>query len=498
MPLSKAVEFGSRAPVLVLGAGPAGLAAALEIVRSGQPVLVLERVARVGGLSATLSAGGYLFDYGGHRVMTTDPGLVALMTGLLGDDLLRQPRRTQILFQGRLFEHPLRLPQAVRALPLSSALQCGLSFAACRALDLLGLRPEESFADWVANRFGRRLYEIFFGPYTAKVWGRDPKYLHASWAAQRIMVPSLTAVLRETLSPARRRSRMFAETYLYPRLGIGQLFEAMAAEVRRLGGLISLESKCVSLRRAARPSTGGLFTASWREPGDKGRAFRTLDVAGVVSTIPLENLVGLLDPGPPSSVAAAAAGLSYRALIVAGLVFAWPQLMEVDALYVPDPDYIFFRVEQPRLWSPALVPDPAMGSLLLEISCEPGDDTWRAPWKTLRPRVLGDLVRLGLITRHDEPRQATLFRARRAYPVNEIGSEARRETILGWLGGVPGLEVCGRQGLFRYVDLDVAMLMGQAAARRIVAGPEAAPPPDSFGRGGRHLWLDQSGQDGSP
>src|SRR4051794_613513 len=92
--------------VLVLGAGPAGLTAALHLVRRGRRVTVLEREDLVGGLARTEERDGFRFDLGGHRFFTKHPEVQALWEEILGDDLLLRPRLSRIRYGGRVFAYP--------------------------------------------------------------------------------------------------------------------------------------------------------------------------------------------------------------------------------------------------------------------------------------------------------------------------------------------------------------------------------------------------------
>ena len=57
-------------PVVIVGAGSAGLTAAYELAKKRIYPLVLEKSDKVGGISPTEVYRGYRFDIGGHRFYT--------------------------------------------------------------------------------------------------------------------------------------------------------------------------------------------------------------------------------------------------------------------------------------------------------------------------------------------------------------------------------------------------------------------------------------------
>lgn len=210
------------AELVIVGAGPAGLACAYEALRRGLRPLVLEKEARVGGIARTEQADGCLFDLGGHRFFTKEPEIQALWDSLLGEELLVRPRLSRIYYRRRFYDYPLRLLPTLRKLGLGTSLAILGSYLAAR---LRPYRHPQNFEEWVINRFGRRLYETFFRSYTEKVWGLPCTEISADWAAQRIRGLSLREILRAALLGNRRGHTSLIEEFRYPRLGPSMMWE---------------------------------------------------------------------------------------------------------------------------------------------------------------------------------------------------------------------------------------------------------------------------------
>src|SRR5204863_4887967 len=103
---------------------------------------------------------------------------------------------------------------------------------------------EENLEEWVSNRFGRRLYEIFFKTYTEKVWGMPCSEITAEWAAQRIKGLSLFTAIRDALVQRQDHDRpgvihSLINSFHYPRKGPGMMWEAVLELVRTEGGCVA-------------------------------------------------------------------------------------------------------------------------------------------------------------------------------------------------------------------------------------------------------------------
>ncbi len=226
----------AREDVVVIGAGPAGLTAAAELVAAGVPTIVVEADTVVGGISRTVEREGWRFDIGGHRFFTKVERVAAFWRSILDDDeFLVRPRRSRILYRGRFFAYPLRPGDALRNLGIIEALRCVASYLWAR------VRPpadQTNLEGWISARFGSRLYQHFFKSYNEKVWGIPAAAMPADWAAQRIKNLSLAAAVQRALLPGRSSTEVVSliEHFHYPRLGPGQMWEAMAGEVAAAGG----------------------------------------------------------------------------------------------------------------------------------------------------------------------------------------------------------------------------------------------------------------------
>jgi protoporphyrinogen oxidase len=467
--------------IVVMGGGPAGLSAAWKAIQHHFDVRLFEASGQLGGLSLTIERDGYRFDLGGHRFITRNQELLDDLRALAGDQFRERQRLTQILFQKHFFDHPLRMGDLLTNLnPLLTA-RCIVDYVLARAANRLHPRPDVSFQDWVSKRFGRRLHDIFFGPYTAKVWGSEPTRISAEWAARRINVPSLWQIIRQMLPRARTPdAKTLVKGYYYHDKGIGCLWERMGEDFVAHGGTIHLNSRVCQI------TTRGDQVAAIVIEAPDGRREVPCDI--LISTIALPDLVRMLWPQPPQMVLDAAARLGYRGIVFLFLCIDAERVMDNDALYVPEPEYLFFRVEQPKLWSRDLAP-PGKTSLCLEIAATRGDTIWTTPDDELFHRAMVDLKRIGLLTNEHVVESYFVERCDVVYPLSEIDTEENRRHVLSYVSRFSNLHVCGRQGLFRYLNMDEVAEMGYAVVRNIVQQQDRIDL-DVIAREEEYLWLE--------
>lgn len=439
---------------VVFGAGPAGLAAALSLVERGAEAEVLEASQFVGGLSRTFSEGGYIFDLGGHRFFTRFDEVQALWERVLGEDFIVRPRKSRILYAGRFFDYPLRATDALRGLgPVESA-RCAASYARARVRPRGG---ERTFEEWVQNRFGRRLFDIFFRTYTERVWGIPTDQIGADWAAQRVKNLELgTAILRALRLKAPDRSvTSLIETFHYPRLGPGQMYERMAERAVDGGANLRLRHSVVGVEHDGRRVLRAMATA----PGATAGTTVETSVAGdqFFSSMPLTLLLRAMQPPPPPDVLEAAAQLKFRNLIVVALRCDQPRLFDDTWIYVHDPRLKACRVQNYGNWSPNLVPDPQTSSLGVEYFCDPDDDTWRMSDADVISLATSEVRAAGLLNGANVT-TGVVLRAPRAYPVYRIGYEVHLARIVDWLRRFENLQPIGRYGMFKYNNSDHSIL----------------------------------------
>ncbi len=439
---------------LVLGAGPAGLTAALLLARRGEPVSVLEASDAVGGLARTEVRGGYRFDLGGHRFFTKSPEVESLWLELLGSELLLRPRLSRIHWNGRFIDYPLRAGDVVRKVGPLELVRCASSYAAAR---LRRRPPAETFEEWVVQRFGRRLFELFFRSYTEKVWGVPTSQIRAEWAAQRIRGLSLWEAARTALGGSSTGIRSLVEEFHYPRLGPGQMWERMAEEIVAQGGRVILNAPATRLR--CEPHGRFVVEAA----GQKFEAER------VISSLPLRTLAGIAEPVAPASVLAAAAGLRYRDFLTVALVLEGADPFPDNWIYIHDPDVRVGRIQNFAAWSPAMVPEPGRSCVGLEYFCFEGDGLWNAPDSELVALGASELERLGLAGAERVVR-GHVVRVPKAYPIYDDSYAERVATLRTWLERIPGLQQIGRNGLHRYNNSDHSMLTAMRAVENCCDG----------------------------
>ncbi|HUY61847.1 MAG TPA: NAD(P)/FAD-dependent oxidoreductase, partial [Candidatus Dormibacteraeota bacterium] len=414
--------------MVIVGAGPAGLTAAHELLRRGHRPIVLEQdPIYVGGIAKTVAYRGYRFDIGGHRFFSKNAEVEALWSELLGDDMLTCQRLSRIYYRGRYFAYPIQARNALWNLGPVEATRCLVSYAAAR------LRPvpnPRTFAEWVRNQFGQRLFEIFFKTYTEKVWGMPTDELSADWAAQRIKGLDLGTVVRSAFRPASRRPvdapviKTLIDAFRYPRLGPGQCWERVATQLSAAGMPVRHGHTISRVHHR-----GGRVTAVTATTPDGPIR---LDAGAVLSTMPLRELVLAMEPPAPEPVETAARALTYRDFLTVALVVDRPTVFSDNWIYIHEPGVQVGRIQNFKNWSSGMVADPTRSCLGLEYFCFEGDGLWTMTDNDLVSLATRELVKLGMCA-SNEVLDGTVVRQAKAYPVYDDDYQVHVQTIRDWL-----------------------------------------------------------------
>lgn len=451
--------------VVICGAGPAGLTAALELTKHRRACRVLEQDPHyVGGIARTVEYRGYRFDIGGHRFFSKNEEVEDLWTEILGTEMLTLNRLSRIFYKGRFYDYPIRPANALHNLGLREAYLCGLSYLGAK------LRPHprpQSFEGWVTNQFGARLFRIFFKTYTEKVWGMSTADLSADWAAQRIKGLSLWTVFTSAIpwhrTPQSRGeiTKTLIDHFRYPRLGPGQCWEMAAQSLARRGLPVAMGERVVSIRHG---DGSAVAVVTDLPEGDQ----RVWPTEAVISSLPLRELVEILDPPPPPAVQAAGRALRYRDFLTVALIVSRGELFRDNWIYIHDPTVKVGRIQNFKNWSPDMVPNQECTCVGMEYFCFQGDGLWSLSDQALIALAASELAHLGFCG-VSEVVDGMVVRQAKAYPVYDSEYQDHVLTIRTWLEAtIPNLWCVGRNGMHKYNNQDHSMMTALIAARRIL------------------------------
>lgn len=446
----------------IIGAGPAGLTAAYELQKRSdrhQPVL-FESGDLVGGIARTESYKGYRFDIGGHRFFTKVGEVEEMWHEVMGGDFIIVPRMSRIFYRNKFYHYPLKMFNALSNIGVYEAGRIMLSYAKWR------VRPspvEDSFEQWVINRFGGRLYMHFFRSYTQKVWGIPPSEIRADWAAQRIKNLSLFKAVINAITGANDTASLIEEFH-YPRLGPGMMWEKVRDLVIGKGGKLSMNARVRRLKREGERVVS--LEVEHRAPDG---SMHTEDVAvdHVINSMPVRELIEAFDPPPPDEVIAAANRLSYRDFLIVTLILDHADPFPDNWIYIHSPQVKVGRIQNFRAWSKEMLPDPDRASIGMEYFCQEGDGLWTMSNEELIALASAELEKLGL-AKASTVIDGTVIRQEKAYPVYDGDYRDALDTVAAWLNKLENFQTVGRNGLHRYNNQDHSMLTAMLAARNIL------------------------------
>lgn len=431
----------------ILGGGPAGLSAGYYAAKAKLPFTIFEAGGRVGGNAITFEKDGYRFDSGAHRWHDKDDEATRVIKELLGDEL-RSVHCPSFIYTGKKFaDFPLS--------PLNLAGSLGLPVFARGILDLIAARLASSngrgdFESYALHAYGRTIADRFLLGYSEKLWGLPCRQLSPAIAGSRLKGLTLKTFLTETFLGHRKKTEHLDGSYFYPRTGIGAISEALATACGAAN--VRTKSRITALRHDGKTITAVGINGTEDVP-----------VGHVISTLPLDRVVQMLDPAPPAEVLATAAKLRYRNLVLVTLMLDRPAVMHASTLYFPGRELPFTRAYEPRNRSPDMAP-PGKTSLALEVPCQPGDAIWQMEPEKVSALVIEKLVGTGLITARDVTGHAA-YKIPMAYPVLETGYEELIGGLVSYLSRFRNLTVCGRNARFVYVSLHDML----AAGRQVIA-----------------------------
>ncbi len=496
---------------IIIGAGPAGLTAAIELQRkSGIKPIVVEAAEQVGGLSRTVRYKGNRMDIGGHRFFSKSDRVMQWWLDLMpiesvsGEDsqlryqgqrrdvplataapdpqiddlvMLVRQRKSRIYFLRRFFDYPIRLtPDTLKKMGLVRTFRAGISYLYS---SLLPRRHERSLEDFLINRFGRQLYLTFFKSYTEKVWGVPCDQISAEWGAQRIKGLSLKAAavhfLKKTFATRKgedigqkQTETSLIEKFLYPKLGPGQLWEHVAERVCEAGGEIhfGVQINRVNVEGGKLVSVEGVNQA-----GDsvtfRGDYF--------FSPMPVRDLIRSIVDGVPKEVIEVNDGLMYRDFITVGLLASKLTITEEDGaklkdnwIYIQEPDVLVGRLQIFNNWSPWLVSDDKKAWIGLEYFCNDTDDLWKMSDEEMARFAIKEVDKLGILKAEDVE-DSHVVHVPKTYPAY-FGTYDRFDSIRRYTDGLENLFLIGRNGMHKYNNQDHSMLTAMVAVENIVNG----------------------------
>ncbi len=499
--------MSKKEKVIIIGAGPAGLTAAYELLDKSKDyeVVVLEETNTFGGISRTVNYKGNRMDMGGHRFFSKVPEvnewwekMLPTQGALPFDDkklkrksntkkggpdpektdrvMLRRNRLSRIFFNQKFFDYPVSLKAST-----IKNMGLGTTFLVCCSYlkSSFHKRPEKSLEDFYINRFGKKLYSMFFENYTENLWGRHPRDISPEWGAQRVKGLSISAILKDIFGKAFNKKNRKVETSLieefaYPKLGPGQLWELTAKEIKKKGGEIIMKAKVVGVKKNKNNKLTGVI---YEKDGKRA----TLSGDYVISSMPIKDLVEAME-NVPKKYLDIASGLPYRDYMTVGVlskklalknetnIKTLGNIVPDNWVYVHDKSVQMGRFQIYNNWSPYLVKDVEHTAWVgLEYFCNEGDKLWSMTDDEFAKMAISEMAKINIIKDESEALDYHVERVKKAYPAY-FDTYEHIDDLRAYLDEIPNLFCVGRNGQHRYNNLDHSMCTSFEAVKNIING----------------------------
>jgi len=440
---------------IIIGAGPAGLACGYELVKKGKDVEIFESSPFIGGMARSFDLWGQRVDIGPHRFFSKQKEINAFFNELIKDDFTLVDRQTRIYYRHSFFEYPLKLGNVLTNLPPFVIIQILWYYGVQM---IAPIKDPKNFEEWVTNRFGKKLFEIFFKHYTEKLWGIKCSEIDADWAAQRIKTLTLIGAVKSAIFGNKgNKHKTLVDQFAYPKNGTGELYERAAEFISKNGGKVNKEAP---IKRVLLDETNKKVTGVELVDGT------IKDAKSVVSTMPITILInGFKDV--PENVQKAIDELYFRNTILVYLEIDKEELFTDNWLYIHSPDVKHGRITNFRNWCTSLNRGKKTTILCLEFWCFEHDEIWKGDEQNAINLAKEEVYKINLIPKEAKILNSKVVKVPKCYPVYETGYQKGLKVIVDYLNGIEGLYPIGRYGAFKYNNQDHSILMGLLAAEKI-------------------------------
>jgi protoporphyrinogen oxidase len=445
-----------KASVIIIGAGPAGLTAAYQLIKLGHPVTLIESTNQVGGMSRSLEMFGQIVDCGPHRFFTSDKIVNDFFHEIVGDNFTVVNRLTRIYYRNKFFDYPLKIGNVIRNISIFELTHILFSYFWIR---IFPNKSVKTFEDWVTNKFGEKLFGMFFKSYTEKLWGINCNQIDADWASQRIKKLSLWEALISSIKGNKNnKHKTLVDVFAYPYKGTGAIYNEIAHRFEKLGGKILLGQKIErfieqdSKINEIITQNGESFKADW-----------------IVSTMPMTSLIQGLS-NVPQQILDYTRKLYFRNTTLVYLEINSNQLFPDNWIYIHSPEVTHGRITNFRNWCPTLTNEKSTSILCLEFWSFDSDPLWQKSDEELSQLAHRELLMLNLISNNDLVLNSKVIKIPKCYPVYETGYMENLNPIIDYLNTISNLKLIGRYGSFKYNNQDHSILMGLLLAKEINTG----------------------------